>query len=167
MDELRRVTPDEWRDWRHLRLRALADAPSAFGSNLAREQEFTEADWRQRTYDGVLLYTDGVPVAMGAGFEDEPGQMMVVAMWTEPGRRGEGLAGRVLDEVVSLASSRGLAPHLFVMLANPEASRLFERHGFVRSGLVEDHGGRDAEELVQGGGRGARSGARLETQADP
>lgn len=137
---------------RHLRLRALADAPSAFGSALAREQAYTEAEWREWTHDCVLLYADGVPVAMGAGFENEPGYLMVVAMWTESARRGQGLGGRVLDEVVALARSRGLVPHLFVMRANPEAGRLYERHGFVRSGLVEDHGGREAEQLVYGAG---------------
>ena len=42
----------------------------------------------------------------------------------------------------------GLRAHLFVMLENPEAARLYERHGFVRSGLIEEHGGRLAEQLV-------------------
>ena len=34
------------------------------------------------------------------------------------------------------------------MRDNPDAGRLYERHGFVRSGLVEEHGGRPAEQLV-------------------
>jgi GNAT superfamily N-acetyltransferase len=148
--ELCRIGPGDWRDWRRIRLRALAEAPAAFGSTLAREREFTESDWRQRIGSGVvLLYDAGVPVAMGAGFENEPGHLMVVAMWTEPHRRGEGLGGRVLEEIVSIAHSRGLVPHLFAMRANPDAARLYERHGFVRSGLVEDHGGREAEQLVR------------------
>jgi predicted GNAT family acetyltransferase len=146
--ETRMIGPDDWRDWRYLRLRALADAPAAFGSTLAREQRFTEAEWRERTGASVLVYAEGVPVAMGAGFEDRPGQMMVVAMWTEPGHRGNGLGALVLDRVASLARSRGLVPHLFVMRDNPDAGRLFERLGFVRSGLVELHGGREAEQLV-------------------
>ncbi len=142
------IGPDDWRDWRSIRLRALAESPSAFGSTLAREQEFAEADWRERTSSSALVYDEGVPVAMGAGFEDEPGQMMVVAMWTEPDCRGQGLGGRVLDAIVSLARSRHLVPHLFLMPGNGVAGRLYERHGFVRSGHVEDHGGREAEQLV-------------------
>ncbi|MEP6816876.1 MAG: hypothetical protein ABI873_15140, partial [Marmoricola sp.] len=62
-----------------------------------------------------------------------------------PGRRSGGM---VLDQVVAEARERDLLPHLFVMRANPEAGRLYERHGFVRSGLVEEHGGREAEQLV-------------------
>ena len=150
MVELRRIGPDDWQDWRSIRLRALAQDPAAFGSDLAREQAFTEVDWRDRAGGGsVLAYDGGVPVAMGAGFAGErPGFLMVVAMWTEPSRRGEGLGGQVLDEVVAMAQELGLTAHLFLMKANPEAGRLYERHGFVRSGLVEDHGGREAEQLV-------------------
>jgi len=97
----------------------------------------------------VLVYDEGRPVAMGAGFAGErPGFLMVVAMWTEPERRGEGLGGQVLDAIVEMARSLGLRAHLFVMLDNPQAAHLYERHGFVRSGLIEEHGGRPAEQLV-------------------
>ncbi|MBZ5203293.1 GNAT family N-acetyltransferase, partial [Planomicrobium chinense] len=70
-------------------------------------------------------------------------------MWTDPAYRGRGLGGVVLEMVVEDARRRGLVPHLFVMQDNPSAARLYERHGFVRSGLVEEHGGRLAEQLVR------------------
>ena len=150
MVELRTIGPDDWQDWRSIRLRALADSPAAFGSDLAREEANTEDVWRDRAGKGsVLVYDEGRPVAMGAGFAGErPGFLMVVAMWTEPERRGEGLGGQVLDAIVEMARSLGLRAHLFVMLDNPEVAHLYERHGFVRSGLIEEHGGRLAEQLV-------------------
>lgn len=155
--EVRRIGADDWRDWRRLRLRALADTPAAFGSTLAHEQEFSVGDWRQRAGDGSFLgYAGALPVAIGAGFQDRPGHLMVVAMWTEPAWRGRGVGGQVLDAIVEYAGTLGLRPHLFAMQANPEAARLYLRHGFARSGLTEDHGGRPADELVHAG-----------TQADP
>jgi len=149
MSDVRRLGPDDWEAFREIRLRSLADSPDAFGSTLERERAFTEDDWRERACSGsVLVYDQGRPVAMGAGFAERPGFLMVVAMWTEPERRGEGLGGRVLDAIVDMARSLGLRAHLFVMLENPEAARLYERHGFARSGLIEEHGGRLAEQLV-------------------
>ena len=69
----------------------------------------------------------------GAGFVERPGFLMVVAMWTEPERRGEGLGGRVLDAIVDMARSLGLRAHLFVMLENPEAAVISVIVGIVDS----------------------------------
>ena len=68
---VREVGGEDWPTWREMRLRALADSPSAFGSTYTREVAFTEQDWRRRLAgDGVcvLVEDDGLPVGMGAGF---------------------------------------------------------------------------------------------------
>jgi GNAT superfamily N-acetyltransferase len=142
------IGPGDWRDWRYLRLRALADSPSAFGSTLARELAFDEADWRQLTPDSVLVYAEGVPVAMGATFEDEPGQMMIVAMWVEPDWRGRGLSTQVLDALVARVRGRGLRPHLWVNVVNEAARAAYRRYGFVvTDGSKDLHDGDVAEHM--------------------
>ncbi|RLV50094.1 GNAT family N-acetyltransferase [Nocardioides mangrovicus] len=142
------IGPEDWPHWRGIRLAALAGDPDAFGSTLAREQAYDEQRWRGFCHEPATLVLDGdEPVAMGSGFADEPGRLMVVAMWTRPERRGEGLGGRVLDAVTAWAVDQGLRPHLFAMLTNPDAERLYTRHGYVRTGLVEEHGGRLAAQL--------------------
>ena len=47
--------PDDWQDWRSIRLRALAESPAAFGSDLAREEAHTEDVWRERAGSGSVL----------------------------------------------------------------------------------------------------------------
>ncbi len=44
-------------------MRALADAPSAFGSTLAREAAFGETEWRQRARGSAVLSGDEVVAA--------------------------------------------------------------------------------------------------------
>src|SRR5215468_326858 len=45
---IRQIRADESGPLRALRLHALADAPMAFGSTLAREEAFTDEIWRER-----------------------------------------------------------------------------------------------------------------------
>jgi GNAT superfamily N-acetyltransferase len=135
---VRVAEPDDWATWRDLRLRALQDSPSAFGSTYERERAFDEATWRERMRgrDGVsvLAWLDGTAVGMGGGFQDLPGFLHVVAMWTDPLRRGLGVGAAVLQTLEAWAAARGLRLHLDVNVANPGARALYERCGYVATG---------------------------------
>ncbi len=134
----REVDGEAWRAWRDLRLRALRDAPSAFGSTYARERDFGEDVWRDRLGDpdgvAVLAFADGTPVGMGAGYQDLPGWLHVVAMWVDPAWRGRRVGHRVLDAVRAWAEARGLRLHLDVAEGNVAARASYERYGFEPTG---------------------------------
>jgi GNAT superfamily N-acetyltransferase len=127
--------PDDWKRWREIRLRALRQDPDAFGSTHALEVEHPEGLWRERlgNASSVLAALDGTDVGLGAGFVDSPGNLMVVAMWTEPVARGRGVGRAVLEHVVGIAHARGLRAHLWVVEGN-RAQRLYESAGFVPDG---------------------------------
>ncbi len=136
--EVREATATEWTLWRDLRLRALQEAPGAYGSTYDRETAFTESDWTGRL-DGsagpaVLAFRGGAPVGMGAGFRDLPGWLHVVAMWTDPAHRGGGVGTAVLAHLAGWAAARDLRIHLDVAVGNPGARAVYERAGFVATG---------------------------------
>jgi ribosomal protein S18 acetylase RimI-like enzyme len=135
---VRFATADDWTTWRDLRLRALRDTPSAFGSTHERESGFTEEDWRNRLGDpdavSVLARVGGAPVGMGGGFQDLPGFLHVVAMWTAPAHRGLGVGTAVLAALRGWADERGLRLHLDVNITNAGARALYERSGYVGTG---------------------------------
>lgn len=138
---VRRLFPEDWGIERGLRLAALADTPSAFGSRLADAELFNEADWRARlsgqtrlaaSLDGRFVGTAGY----AAGREPYPAASAVlVGMWVAPDFRGRGVADRLVEAVTAASRREGFASiWLSVTHGNEVAARLYERHGFARTG---------------------------------
>jgi predicted GNAT family acetyltransferase len=130
--ELRLLAPDDWEDFREIRMKALADSPDAFGSTLEREQGFTEADWRRRLTGPVYVIDEPRPVSVG-GIFDNAGSPHVWGMWTDPAHRGRGHARRILDALIP----PGTRAQLDVNVSNGAARAVYERYGFVGTGQLE------------------------------
>ena len=134
--DVRAVHEDDWELWRDLRHRVLATDPDSFGSTLAREQAFTEADWRRRVGGGpaFVAWADGRPVGMGALLAEGPGSWSVVAMWVEPAARGLGIGRRVLEHLLATVPAEDDV-RLWVADGN-RARELYARVGFRETGEV-------------------------------
>jgi GNAT superfamily N-acetyltransferase len=139
--EIRRIEPDEWKLLREVRLAALADAPSAFGSTYAREVEFAEDVWRDRIANSAFFFAlDGAePVGLAAGRRDPaapPAQRELVSMWVCRSARGRQIAGRLVEAVAAWAGADGARElTLWVVIDNGTARRAYERLGFVANGI--------------------------------
>lgn len=152
---VRFATPDEWERVRELRLRALADAPGAFGSTLARERESAEADWRAwvsgwegSTNAMAVAEVDGVWIGMAVGSRtgEEPGAHLY-GMWVEPDRRRDGVGANLVHAVLGWASSWGAGSVILgVTEGNDGAVGFYEHLGFEDTG--ERHPLREGSELV-------------------
>jgi len=152
-----RVRPDDWRDLRDVRLRALADAPTAFGSTLAREVAFPDDVWHERAAQGRTLLArtvldDGTPddgtlaggdrspgrvvgVAAVISSHDDPTTAELVSVWVDPGARGTGVAAALLRSADALAAELGARTlALWVTRTNARARRLYGRAGFAPTG---------------------------------
>jgi len=139
--DLVRLTTADWAAYRELRLAALSDAPTAFGSTLARERSLTPEEWRERlrrrsTFAARVAHGH---VGMAAGIEGEkPGHAELVGMWVHPGWRGRGVGDLLVEAVVEWAASGGHeAVTLWVSFGNDRAEALYARHGFVRTGATQ------------------------------
>ena len=139
--EVRRIGADDWEHMRHVRLRALREAPTAFASTAEREEAFSEEIWRQRASrtDGVnvLAFAERLPVGIAGGFfeDDEPDVVHVVAMWVDPAYRGQGVGRLLVEEVLSWANEHDAgAAKLWVTEGNHSAASLYARMGFAQSG---------------------------------
>src|SRR5690606_16455024 len=119
------VVPHEWRRLRDVRLRALADSPTMFGSTLAREQEFDEAEWRRRAARPAtfLASRGGVDVGMAGAYEFD-GDWLLAGMWLAPQARGTGVVDSLVHACEAVAAQAGARTiSLGVMEDNPRARR--------------------------------------------
>jgi len=133
-----RARERDWRQLRNVRLAALADSPSAFGSTLDREQEYDEQDWRAWTREAAtfLAFAGEQPIGMAAGIEsDRPDERGLIAMWVRPRSRGTGVASALVAAVQAWAHDEGAVRlTLWVTRSNEPAVRLYRRLGFVETG---------------------------------
>lgn len=141
--EVRTFTPDDWRDYRALRLAALADAPHAFGSTLERAQSFEELDWRARLESNNLTVhavVEGVPLGLAGGlrpdtWEAHPDAAQLVQMWVHPSMRGRGVGAALVTRIIEWARAERFPElRLWVVEGNEPAIRLYERMGFTDTG---------------------------------
>jgi len=164
---IRLVTSADAEAIRDIRLRALADAPLAFGSTLAREAAYPPERWAnwardsaraetQATYFAVAAASEaggagGGPVGLVFGVIDaeDPALAHLFSMWVAPEARRTGAGGALVDAIVAWASARGARTmRTAVTLGNDGAARLYERAGFRNTGLLEPLGHSDAEIAV-------------------
>lgn len=124
---------------RALRLQALTDSPSAFGSTYEREVARTTEDWRRWLAPGVtfILEAAGEPRGLVAGVHDPNDALAVhlMAMWVHPDLRGTGAADALVSCVKAWANEVGATQvRLNVVEGNTRAQRCYERSGFRATG---------------------------------
>ncbi len=138
---VRRLRPDEWGELRALRLRALADAPEAFGATLAEAEADPDAAWQLRagSDDRVVIVAESgsrlVGMASGGRAPVDENAAGLYSMWVEPAARGSGVAAAIVAAVIDWAREAGYpVMGLGVTTTNARAIALYERLGFVDSG---------------------------------
>jgi len=142
---VRRLGPDAWQTWRDVRLAALADAPHAFASSLAKEQGYDEAGWRDWMHPDrglkAVLDTQTGPVGLvGAWLPENRNAVELYSMWVQPSWRGRGLGDVLVSEVLDWAREHDHKQvELWVVDGNRIAERLYQRHGFRLTGESQPH----------------------------
>ncbi|MBV8186992.1 MAG: GNAT family N-acetyltransferase [Alphaproteobacteria bacterium] len=146
--QIRRIRPDEGLQLRALRLKALANAPTAFGSTLAQEEAFAEDVWHARAVSGAagtdlvtfIAELDGrwVGLATGLALGSDRSEPELVGMFVDGEARRLGVGGALVESVVGWARARGaLRLTLSVTATNQAAIALYRRCGFQPTGAAK------------------------------
>jgi ribosomal protein S18 acetylase RimI-like enzyme len=138
--QVRAVSEDDWPVFRDVRLHALADAPSSFGSTLAGEQQFTEQRWRDRARGSAttrmfLAWEDGTAVGIAGVFDEGDGSAQLVSVWVRPESRRRGVARHLTVTALKFAAAVGFSVvRLWVTDGNAGARTMYQRLGFIPTG---------------------------------
>jgi GNAT superfamily N-acetyltransferase len=120
----------------------------AFGSTLAREENFRDDVWRERAEDGAtgadrttfVAERDSEWLGIATGLARDPDdptdpRPVLVGMFVAPEARRHGVGGALVDAVVGWARERratGLC--LWVTSTNDPAIALYDKRGFRQTG---------------------------------
>jgi GNAT superfamily N-acetyltransferase len=146
--EVRRIRADEGFRLRAIRLRALADAPTAFGSSLAEAQAYPDTHWDELARETAIAAAHATFIAeederwygMARGFVHRayPDVVRLVSMWVDPTRRRTGIGAALVDAVVRWArASDAKLVQLWVTDTNHQAKFLYAHQGFVETGQTK------------------------------
>ena len=139
---VQRLGPADREALKAARLRSLLDAPRAFGSSYEREVGFPDEVWDGRLADRVnaqfaWIGADGTALGIATFVHDRDDRRIgyLVGMWVDPAVRGTGAADRLIEAVADTARRAGATVlRLHVADGNARAERVYERHGFHRTG---------------------------------
>ncbi len=133
---IERFGADEWERLKAVRLRALRDAPDAFGSSYERESGFTPDTWRERLSGSWwrVAVAEGGDVGLVC-VRVEEGRAHLLSMWVAPEARGRGVGSRLVDAAIGRAREQGLDEvELWCVDHNTAARALYAGKGFTPSG---------------------------------
>ena len=161
--KIRQIRPDEGLRLRALRLHALADVPTAFGSSLAREEAFPEHVWHERAAGGAaggdhvtfVAEQDERWVGMAIGLAEAPGHSLtsgstLVGMFVDGTARRRGVGLALVESVVAWARAhRAACLALWVTSSNDAAIALYRRCGFQPTGATRSVAGEGGIEMVR------------------
>jgi ribosomal protein S18 acetylase RimI-like enzyme len=146
---IEQITTQNVEGFKKVRLRALQEAPYAFGSTYVKEAQFSESEWIRRAERwhgergiGFLAMDDGLGCGIAGSFLDanDATRAQLISMWTAPTHRRQGIGEQLVNRVLGWAKSReARVLELMVTSHNEGAIRFYERLGFARTGRVEPY----------------------------
>ena len=138
---IERLAVNEGLRLRTIRLRALVDAPDAFGTTYDEAAARPLDSWAEQLQEiaTFVAVVDGEDVGLVRGAHDDlqPNTAWLISMWVSPEVRRQGVGEALIDAVVEWARISGTRRVLLdVGDHNQPAIALYARKGFEPNGTI-------------------------------
>ncbi len=159
MLEIKPILPEDWPVLKSVRLRALADAPGAFGTTLAEAQAYSNTQWQARARRfselppsvGCIAFLNAAPCGMASAYpsEEHPQAAGLTSFWVAPKARGLGAAEALVAFIMEWATAQGFAVlEADVVEDNGRAIGFYKRVGFEETGQSEPFRGDPSKRMI-------------------
>ena len=142
------ISPENWKQYKALKLDALKNDPQAFGAsyeeNLARTDDdwkdlvskFHKADSKFSVHKMFSVEENGEFVGMGGFFRSSPKTARISEVYTKKESRGNGIGSALLKNILNEIEKDGRfdGAELIVNKEQRDAIDLYERFGFIVEG---------------------------------
>jgi ribosomal protein S18 acetylase RimI-like enzyme len=147
--EVIRLTPDEWQEYRQLRIEMLTEEPQAFNSKVEEVSGYPEEYWRERLADPNKDFRfakrDGRLIGvMNLSYnekEELPGVAVIHGAYVRKDTRGLGVGKTLLSTLIEAAAMSGQVKvlKLWVKDSQSVAIDLYTKAGFSFSEKAGEH----------------------------
>ena len=147
MINVRKIKTNEFELYKSLRIRALTDAPYAFGGT--RDEAINKPigwykketlRWSKSEKSTIFIaFSDEIAIGLvGAFFENKTGRAFICSMWVDPEFRKSGVGNSIVKKSSYWLSDRG-GSSIFAWVAesNKSAIRFYKSLGFVATNEKE------------------------------
>ncbi|HAM88778.1 MAG: Acyl-CoA N-acyltransferase [Candidatus Falkowbacteria bacterium GW2011_GWC2_38_22] len=139
--KIKKLKKSDWKLYKEIRLEALKNEPSAFGSSYDTEFKRSDEDWQKKFKDiessksSKFYYAaqiDEKLVAIGGAFQEENNEWNIIAIYTKPNNRGKGIGNKLLSSIrEELKIRKTLKAFLRVNVDQLAAISLYKKLGFT------------------------------------
>lgn len=141
------LSPDDWQEYKTIRLQALHNDPQAFGSTYTVESHFSDEEWQERPSDKntIILIAKDEDKVIGMGgvhwdhWEKTQHIAHVWGMFVDQAYRGQGIGKKLMEEIEAKAKERPQTEKikLEVVTDQEAALELYKKLGYREVGVQE------------------------------
>ncbi|MEJ2506038.1 MAG: GNAT family N-acetyltransferase [Ignavibacteriaceae bacterium] len=144
MIEIKKLSAKRWRDLRDLRLEALLNSPTAFGSSAEEEKLFKANEWKKRINNSIFATFNDKPVGIAVFIINEKIKTKHIAniygIFVKKEFRGKGIGKKLINGTLKIISQNKSVSKI-KLAVNPEqnaAVDLYKQFGFKVAGKLKN-----------------------------
>lgn len=131
----KKVTSDDWKKFREIRLKGLQTDPQAFGETFENESQKNEDYWKEKFLNPEQCFyvaeEGGEFIATTGSKKIAEDNWMIIAVYVSPEFRGKNISQELINRIIDEAKNNGAVKvSLMVNPIQKSAVRLYEKMGF-------------------------------------